>query len=91
MDWFKRLYRQKSAPRKKQVDVIEDLRQVRAELAGVESYFAMESDEDLIEAAIHWKEALEARERHLMKQAREQKMVAAQLPIEYENRERWIN
>jgi len=88
MDWLKKMSRRKKAPT---IDVIEDLRQVRAELDGVERYFAIESDDDLIDAAIHLKEALEARERYLMKQARQSNTVAARVPVEYENKERWIH
>ena len=71
--------------------LINELREWRRQLDGVQSYFEMESDEDLIDAAIHLNEALEARQRYLLKQARECNAVAATLPIEAENQERWIN
>jgi hypothetical protein len=88
--WIKRFIRRPTEdPESKQM--IEQLREVRRQLAGLQSYFALETDEDLLEAAIYQKEALEMRERHLIKQAREQNMVAQELPIETEKRERWIH
>jgi len=71
--------------------VIEQLRDVRQQLEGIENYFELESDEDLIDAAIYLRESLQARERYLLRQAREQNVVAATLPIETESRERFIN
>ena len=71
--------------------LIEQLREVRRQLDGVDSYFAMENDEDLLDAAIYHREALEARHRHLLRLARERNAAAAQPLILEDNRERWIN
>jgi len=71
--------------------VIEDLREVRRQLGALESYFALESDDDLLDAAIYQREALEARERYLIRRARENNTVSKQLPVTTESRERWIN
>ncbi|MCL2446562.1 MAG: hypothetical protein FWD06_07335 [Oscillospiraceae bacterium] len=73
-----------------QENIIAQLRDVRHQLAAAQSYFAMESDEDLVEAAIFQKEALERRERHLIRQARKLQMEAAELPITTTTPERWI-
>jgi len=74
-----------------QEKIVAQLRDVRHQLAAVQSYFAMESNHDLVEAAIFQKEALECRERYLIRQARALQMEAATLPIVTAEHERWIN
>ena len=90
--WISKLRRPQEEPspdaREK---VIGDLREVRRQLDGLQSYFALESDEDLLDAAIYQREALEARHRYLLKLAREQKLYAHELPVVGEELERWIN
>jgi len=71
--------------------LIEDLREVRRQLDAVQSFFAMESDEDLLDAAIYQREALHARYRYLLRLAKEAGVRSEQLPIVPENRERQIN
>jgi len=71
--------------------IIEELREVRRQLDGIQGYYAMEADEDLIDAAIYLREGLQARQRYLLRLAREQNAVATALPIMVENRERQIN
>lgn len=71
--------------------LIEELRELRRQMDGIESCFALEADEDLLDAAIYQREALEARHRHLLRLAREQHAVAVHLPLIEENQERWIN
>ena len=73
-----------------QENIIAQLRDVRHQLAATQSYFALESDEDLVEAAIFQKESLERRERHLIRQARKLQMEAAELPVTTASQERWI-
>ena len=91
-NWLKRLNKPKPpAGQPPEGNVIDELREVRRQLSGIASYFALESDEDLIDAAIYLNEALEARHRYLLRQAKEQNSVALTLPVEAENRERWIN
>jgi len=89
-DWLKK-FRKTENGEPAGENLIEELREVRQRLAGLESYFALESDEDLLDAAIYMRESLEARERYLIRLSRERNMVSTQLPIEKENRERWIN
>ncbi|MCL2107700.1 MAG: DUF2508 family protein [Oscillospiraceae bacterium] len=91
-EWLNRLRKPRGPqPPSKQDSLIEQLREVRRQLDGVESYFALENDEDLLDAAIYHREALEARHRHLLRLAREGNAVAAQPPILEEARERWIH
>ena len=71
--------------------LIEDIREVRRQLEGVHAVFALESDEDLLDAAIYQREALQARYRYLLRLARETGAAAAGLPVEAEQRERWIS
>ena len=71
--------------------LIEDIREVRRQLEGNHALFALESDEDLLDAAIYQREALQARYRYLLRLAREQGEAAAVLPVQGEVRERWIN
>ncbi|MCL2531325.1 MAG: hypothetical protein FWE40_04105 [Oscillospiraceae bacterium] len=73
-----------------QDNIIAQLRDVRHQLAAAQSLFSMESNADLVEAAIYQKEALERRERHLIRQARELQMEAATLPISTTSQDRWI-
>jgi len=88
-DWLGKLRRREEEPAGE--NIIEELREVRRRLSGIESCFALESDEDLLDAAIYMREALEARERYLIRLARERGMVSEQSPVTVENRERWIN
>ncbi|MCL1952107.1 MAG: YaaL family protein [Oscillospiraceae bacterium] len=71
--------------------LIEDIREVRRQIEAVRACFALETDEDLLDAAIYQHEALQARYRYLLRQARESNAVAGELPVEWENNERWIN
>jgi len=72
-----------------QSGLIQDIREVRRQLEGNYALFAMEADEDLLDAAIYQREALEARHRYLLRLARESKATAG-VPIATEP-ERWIN
>jgi len=74
-----------------QEQLIRDIREVRRQLEAAHAYFALETDEDLLDAAIYQREALQARYRYLLRLARENKAVAEGLPVEGEQRERWIN
>ena len=69
--------------------LLEDIREVRRQLEGLQSYFALETDEDLLDAAIYQREALEARHRYLLRLARESNTCAG-IPVVTEE-ERWIN
>ncbi|MCL2298638.1 MAG: YaaL family protein [Firmicutes bacterium] len=71
--------------------LIQDIREVRRQLEAVQAFFALETDEDLLDAAIYQREALQARYRYLLRLARENNTVADSLPVERENRERRIN
>ena len=71
--------------------LIRDIREVRRQLEAAHAYFAMESDEDLLDAAIYQREALHARYRHLLRLAKENNVKATELPIVPENRARQIN
>jgi len=71
--------------------LIEDLREVRRQLEGNHALFALETDEDLLDAAIYQREALQARYRYLLRLARESNIEAEAMPVEAEVRERWIN
>jgi len=82
-------YKAQTIPDNKE-QLFEDLREVRRQLEGVRSYFALETDEDLLEAAIYQRDALEARHRYLLKLARESGIAAHRVPLMNEQ-ERWIN
>jgi hypothetical protein len=71
--------------------LVEEIREVRRQIEAVRACFALETDDDLLDAAIYQHEALQARYRYLLRQARENNAVAGELPVEWENRERWIN
>jgi len=71
--------------------LIRDIREVRRQLEAAHAYFALETDEDLLDAAIYQREALQARYRYLLRLAKESNAVAAGVPVEGEARERWIN
>ena len=71
--------------------LIEDLREVRRQLEGNHAFFALEADEDLLDAAIYQREALQARYRYLLRLARESNIEAMAMPVEDEQRERWIS
>ena len=83
--------RKKHTPVGEQDRIIQDIREVRQQLEGIHAFFALESDEDLLDAAIYQREALQARYRYLLRLARETGVAAAALPVEAEMRERWIN
>ena len=88
---FKKFYRRgPQAENQREINIIEELREVRRQLDGIQSYFAIESDNDLIDAAIYLRESLEARHRYLLKLAREQNLTALAVPVATENRERLI-
>jgi len=57
--------------------LLEDIREVRRQLEGIQSVFALETDEDLLDAAIYQREALEARHRYLLRLARETRITAS--------------
>ena len=84
--WFRR---PQSVPDDRE-QLLEDIREVRRQLEGIQSYFALETDEDLLEAAIYQREALEARHRYLLRLARETRTTAGAVPLMTEE-ERWIN
>jgi len=71
--------------------LIRDIREVRRQLEAAHAFFALETDEDLLDAAIYQREALQARYRYLLRLAKVSNTVAVGLPVEGENRERWIN
>jgi len=81
--------RKSPSPTGGQEQILADIREVRRQLEGLQSYFAIETDEDLLDAAIYQREALEARHRYLLRMARENKACAG-IPIVTEG-ERWIN
>ncbi len=58
----------------------EAIREVCRELQAVQARFAMESDSDLIEACIYETEALRARYRFLLRQAKQAGLTAAVYP-----------
>lgn len=58
----------------------EAIREVCAELRAVQARFALESDSDLIEACIYEMEALRARYRYLLKQAKSTGLQAMSVP-----------
>jgi len=71
--------------------LIRDIREVRRQLEAAYAFFALETDEDLLDAAIYQREALQARYRYLLRLAKGNNTVAVGLPVETESRERWIN
>ena len=71
--------------------LVEDIREVRRQMEGNHAFFALESDEDLLDAAIYQREALQARYRYLLRLAREGGGAAGHPPVEGEPRERWIS
>ena len=71
--------------------LIEDMRDVRRQLDAVQSCFAMETNEDLLDAAIYQREALQARYRYLLRLAKETGLAAPELPVIPENKQRQIN
>lgn len=68
-------------------EVLEAIREVCRQLDNVNSRFEMESDGDLIESCIYEMEALRARYRFLLRQAKDQGIKAAGLPPLAEKRE----
>ena len=70
--------------------LLREIREVRRQLEAVYAFFAMEADEDLLDAAIYQREALQARYRYLLRLAREQGAVGG-ISVGREARERWIN
>ncbi len=71
--------------------LLSDIRDVKKQLEGNYTYFSLETDEDLLDAAIYQREALQARYRYLLRLARENNAIALEYPIEQEQKERWIN
>ncbi|MDR0531291.1 MAG: YaaL family protein [Oscillospiraceae bacterium] len=91
-EWARRFRHHRQEPeRSPQEQLIEDIREVRRQMEGLQTYFSLETNEDLLDAAIYQREALEARYRYLLRQAKESSAVAAGTPIVAEERERWIN
>jgi len=98
-DYFSRMRRESlvrkekhaSAPPSEEERLLEDIREVKRQLKSNHAFFAMESDEDLLDAAIYQREALQARYRYLLRRARETGAAAAGLPVEAEQSERWIS
>jgi len=82
---------QKQAPEPKRNQLIEDLRDVRRQLDALQSYYAMETDEDLLDAAIYQREALQARYRYLLRKAKASGARAEESPVIPENKARHIN
>lgn len=58
-------------------EVIQAIQEVCAQLDGVQARFEMESDSDLIDACIYEMEALRARYRYLLRQAKLEGVTAA--------------
>jgi len=81
----------KHNPPGEQNRLIQDIREVRRQLEAAHAFFALETDEDLLDAAIYQREALQARYRYLLRLAKGSNAVADTLPVEGESRERWIN
>jgi len=90
---LKRIHQLRKAP--SAVDekdrLIEEIREVRRQIGGVQALFAMETDEDLLDAAIYQHEALEARHRYLLRLAREQDATAPPSSAVVSEPERMIN
>ena len=57
--------------------LLEEIRDIREQIAYNEGWFAMELDEDLIEACIYQGNALQARYRYLLRRARQKQIRAA--------------
>ena len=72
-------------------ELIRELREVQRQLDNVQSYFSMESDDDLLDSAIYQREALEARYRYLLRQAKESRAATQELPVITETKVRQIN
>jgi len=81
----------KTPPPNSRERLIEDMREVKRQLEGNHAFFALESDEDLLDAAIYQREALHARYRYLLRLARENGVEADGPPVEAEQGERWIS
>ncbi len=70
--------------------LLEDIRQVCRQMDAAYTRFELEHDEDLVEAAIYELEALKARYRYLIKQAKQKKLESpslntiVQIPVEKE-------
>ncbi|MDR2752854.1 MAG: DUF2508 family protein [Oscillospiraceae bacterium] len=90
--WFRKPghSREKNAKPTPEQTLLTDIREVRRQLEGLQSYFALETDEDLLEAAIYQRNALEARQRHLLRRAREQGANVADYAIMSEELQRMI-
>lgn len=54
----------------RQLDLVNEIREVCRQLNCTERWFQMEKDDDLIEACIHQREVLNARYRYLMRKAK---------------------
>lgn len=57
--------------------LLEEIRDIREQIAYNEGWFAMELDEDLIEACVYQGKALQARYRYLLRRARQKQIRAA--------------
>ena len=56
--------------------LLEEIREIKQEIACNEGWFSMELDEDLIEACVYQGQALRARYRYLLRRARQEKVQA---------------
>ena len=90
-NWLRRLRGKTDPEPERGEQLIGDLRQVRRQMEANNAFFAMESDGDLLDAAIYQREALQARYRYLLRLARENHVVAEGAPVEAEQAERWIS
>lgn len=57
-------------------NLLEEIRDIKQQIACNEGWFAMEIDEDLIEACVYQGQALRARYRYLMRKARKEHIKA---------------
>lgn len=57
--------------------LLEEIHDIREQIACNEDWFSMELDEDLIEACVYQGKALQARYRYLLRKARQEQVRAA--------------
>ena len=62
----------------KRIRFFNELREICAQIKCTDMWFEMEEDEDLIDASIYQREALNARYRYLLRQAKENNISVAQ-------------
>ena len=62
----------------KRIRFLNELREICAQIKCTDMWFEMEEDEDLIDASIYQREALNARYRYLLRQAKENNISVAQ-------------